>query len=536
MHFDALGGIRGSPARSAYYKCVTFCRSRPLHAVHTSVTNEGIMQRLKVNPVVLERLRAAYPRPHSSASKALQKYQDLLESLLFQATNRRSRYEAIFNLFSIPVSKLIHEGPQIGGAKVRLHAWLQANDLALIEIVERGSNLTRRVSQVKLTPLATYSEANNELAGLLKTITEPSQLTEGLQTQTSEAATLFHELYPDYHSYLSTQARDKSYDHAPIDIPSLEAYIHWINTEATKKQPAQIADETQTALTVHQIASYANGYLPQRKKVSEFGRTYYQGISVQNVNKSLRRAMLGNCWQYDIRSSVISWKAGFAREIGYHDHPTKDYSRLFWATLWYVEKKNEFMRDVRRETFGPNCTYPVEFQENLIKRARTAISFGARANSQAWRIASGGWEQSALKDIMTNSSDLSSFLRCDIVKQFIAEQAMFDRYLANQLKQILPQVYFGPLVKPKIQPSRAKAVAYLYQHCETEVMRVAYRILGANGIVPIAKIHDAFIVRKKLPSELRLEIIISMREETGNDYWNLVPEELLGFVFKASNY
>ena len=91
------------------------------------------MQRLKVNPVVLERLRAAYPRPHSSASNALQKYQDLLESLLFQATNRRSRYETIFNLFSIPVSKLIHEGPQIGGAKVRLHAWLQANDLALIE-------------------------------------------------------------------------------------------------------------------------------------------------------------------------------------------------------------------------------------------------------------------------------------------------------------------------------------------------------------------------------------------------------------------
>lgn len=494
------------------------------------------MKRLKVDPTVLERLRAVYPSPTSSASKAIKKYQDLLESLLFQAAGRRSRYETMFNLYSIPVSKLIHDGPQIGGAKVRLHTWLQANGLALIEIVERGSNLTGRVSQVRLTEFATYSEANNELAALLKTVADPNQLSNELQTQPSAAATLFHELYPDYYTYLSAAARDESYDHTPIDIASLEAYIHWINTDATKKQPAQITAETQTALTVHQIATYADGYLPQRKKRSEFGRTYYQGLSVQNVNKSLRRAMLGNCWQYDIRSSVITWKAGFAREIAYRAYPTKEYDRLFWATLWYVEKKDEFMRDALKDTFGRNHPYPVEFQKDLIKRALTAISFGARANTQAWRVSGGVWEQSALTEIMTNSIDLAAFLRSQLIKQFIDEQAIFDRYLADQLKQILPNVYFGSLVTPRIQPSRAKAVAYLYQHSETEVMNVAYRILKEQGISPIAKIHDAFIVKHKLPAELRNDIVISMREETGNAFWNLVPEELRGFVFKRPRH
>ena len=67
-------------------------------------------------------------------------------------------------------------------------------------------------------------------------------------------------------------------------------------------------------------------------------------------------------------------------------------------------------------------------------------------------------------------------------------------------------------------------------------MNVAYRILKEQDISPIAKIHDAFIVKHKLPAELRNDIVISMREETGNTFWNLVPEELEGFVFKRPRH
>jgi predicted RNA-binding protein YlxR (DUF448 family) len=48
--------------------------------------------------------------------------------------------------------------------------------------------------------------------------------------------------------------------------------------------------------TILRIAQHTNGYFLQEKKASAFGRNYYVGTSVQNVNKELRRAMLGNCY------------------------------------------------------------------------------------------------------------------------------------------------------------------------------------------------------------------------------------------------
>lgn len=63
------------------------------------------------------------------------------------------------------------------------------------------------------------------------------------------------------------------------------------------------------------IASVMDGYYVQRKKPSAFGRMYYEGVSVQNINKDLRSAVLGDCWEYDIRSSVVAWKMGWAKAI-----------------------------------------------------------------------------------------------------------------------------------------------------------------------------------------------------------------------------
>ena len=63
-----------------------------------------------------------------------------------------------------------------------------------------------------------------------------------------------------------------------------------------------------SARTILAIASVMSGNYLQRKKPSAFGRLYYEGVSVQNINKELRRAVLGNCWEYDIRSSVVAWK------------------------------------------------------------------------------------------------------------------------------------------------------------------------------------------------------------------------------------
>lgn len=104
-----------------------------------------------------------------------------------------------------------------------------------------------------------------------------------------------------------------------------------------------------------------------------------------------------------------------------------------------------------------------------------------------------------------------------------------DTYLANGLESELPEVYYGPLITRNIKPSKSKAVAFMYQKSETNVMDVAYRVLDKHGIKPIARIHDAFVVRNKLSIDLRSEIMLEMRDSTHNSRWTLKSTQLFGF-------
>jgi hypothetical protein len=492
-----------------------------------------MMLTLSIDPSVLGKLKESFPKPKHSAEKALLKYKELLEELVFKAQMRgRSNYETLLNLYSIPVSELTHKGPQIGPMKVRLHKWLSENKLSLVETVEQGSNLTGLVSLVKLTDLVAVTSNTDELSKQLASVDSPQELDAELCPDAAQNAEAFAALCPDYFSLLSPSQRDQVYDLLPVDVYSLEAYIFWINTKATMIAPGHVRVYTEQAMMVLAVAKHTGGFFPQRRKPSPFGRTYYSGISIQSVNKELRRGILGDCWEYDIRSSVVSWKMTFAQELTDELYPTKECRKQFWASIWYLEARSEFMLDVRTATFGRKSGLDVEFQDSLIKQAVTAISFGARANVNGWRAKDGAWKSTALVDILKNARQRQCFLENHTISCFIKEQVMLDSYLADGMKKDLPKVYYGPLITASIRPSKAKAVAYLYQKSETMVMDVARNVLASHGIKPIAYIHDAFIVQKKLSLDVRNEVIQEMRDQTGNSYWMLKSEKLEGFKFK----
>jgi hypothetical protein len=279
------------------------------------------------------------------------------------------------------------------------------------------------------------------------------------------------------------------------------------------------------------VAKYTGGFFPMRKKPSAFGRMYYAGTSVQNVDKTLRRAMLGNCWEYDIKSAVIAWKLTFAPELARHLDPSKQYEQQFWASILYVNGRKEFMRDVRLATFGKDSELSIDNQEKKIKQAVTAIGFGARAQESGWRVGDGSWENPSLGKIIEDFSERQAFLSCPIIEQFIHEQVALDKYLEKGMKDEMPKIYYGPLITSNVRPSRSKAVAYLYQHQETRAMDIARAILAKNGIAPIANIHDAFIVKNKLSFNVLHEIILEMRWQMGNDYFSIKGSRLDGFVF-----
>lgn len=485
---------------------------------------------LEINPLVLTKLRAAFPKPASCADKALEKYRVLLEGLLFKAIQRgRSAYELRFDLYSIPVSDLSHKGPQLNQGKKRLHSWLKDNQLELIRNIETGTNLSGLVSKVKLTELVTIKDGASELGEKLKTALTSADIDTVLSGSVHENGKLFASLYPDYFTHLAYQKRAQIFDVAPIDIASLQAYIAWMNTKATKFSRATIETSTRQAKLIHDVAKYTGGWLPMRKKPSEFGRMYYEGISVQNVNKTLRRAMLGTCWEYDVRAAVITWKLTFAEELAKQVEPNKNWRSVFWASLLYVEGRKEFMRDVRVAAFGKDSGMTVEYQDSLIKQAITAIGFGARVNGNGWRAEDGTWTNPSIMSILTNKDERDQFLACPVITQFVLEQTMLDKYLEEGMKRDLPEVYWGTLITAKKKPSRSKAVAYLYQHQETKAMDIARLVLKKHGITPIANIHDAFIVRHKLPVDVQHEIIDEMRAGMGNDLFSIKSNRLEGF-------
>ena len=493
------------------------------------------MLTLTIDPVVLERLQEAFPKPKTSAAKALKKYKELLEHLLFKVMQRgRSNYETLLNCYSLPVSQLTHDGPHIGFGKVRLHKWLNDNQLQLVQKVEVGSNLTGLVSLVKLTDLVVLDDVTSEIFLAVQNVTTPAELSQVLSSDAQKNQELFSALYPDYFGYLSPAQRDQVFDVVPIDIPSLEAYVAWLNTKATKMSPGRVRVYTEQALLILAIAKHTGGFYPQRRKPSPFGRIYYSGVSVQNVNKELRRAMLGNCWEYDIRSSVVTWKMTFAQELTDELYPFKECRKLFWASWLYLEDRADFMRDVRKDVFGKTSGLSVDFQEKLIKEAITAISFGARANVNGWREASGAWVNTALGEIFKNSSQRNAFLNSVVVQAFIKEQALLDTYISDGLKTAMPDVYFGPLITRNIRPSKSKAVAFAYQKSETLVMNVAYAVLAKHGIKPIARIHDAFVVRHRLLIDMRSEIIEEMKDQMLNNHWRIVPKQLDRYHFNLN--
>ncbi len=301
----------------------------------------------------------------------------------------------------------------------------------------------------------------------------------------------------------------------------------WLTTEATKLTKENKATALRQARIVLASSNAFNGWYLQRKKPSDFGRMYYEGVSVQNVNKELRRAMLGNCWEYDIRSIVIAWKMGFAQQYLKSSGLDDDVRHNFPATLNYLVDKADFMWTVRLYVFDDHRKLAGEFHMKLLKQAFTAMSFGARLASTGWQDGSGHWNNPALVNILKNTQERNRFFNDRSVRAFIKEQNTLDDYLFKQFKTHYPELLKLPyLVTHSGRLSKAKVLAYLYQHGETQVMDIVRASAAANERKPIANVHDAIFFKRRLGAELKAEIEWQMRSQTGNPYWHLTAKEL----------
>jgi hypothetical protein len=201
--------------------------------------------------------------------------------------------------------------------------------------------------------------------------------------------------------------------------------------------------------------------------------------------------------------------------------------KIFNATICYLEDKDDFMKTVRHFVFLNGEKIDRSFQTMLLKKAITAIGFGARATSVGWKDVGGQWQNPALVNILQNSEDRARFLGDSTIRKFIQEQNTLDSFIFSEFKKIAPELMTKKCLQtPSGRLSKSKVLAYCYQHSETQVMDIARTVLVQHGRNPLANIHDAIFLRHKLGIELKHEIELQMQEKTDNPYWKLSVDQL----------
>lgn len=232
-----------------------------------------------------------------------------------------------------------------------------------------------------------------------------------------------------------------------------------------------------------------------------------------------------------MRSSVVAWKVGYARDLLLQANTDADVRVYFPATTLYLEDKADFMETVRYFTFAGNSALSDDFQLGLIKQALTAISFGAKSTGSGWTDSSGAWKNPALVFILKSRSERDRFLADPTVKAFIEEQRALDDFIFGLVQKNRAELLaLDCLQTASGRVSKAKVLAYLYQHAETQSMNLICSIASQNGHVPIARVHDAVFFRSRLGPDLKQELELSLHDATLNKYWHLSPRQLMRYT------
>jgi hypothetical protein len=466
-----------------------------------------------IDPVVEQQLRSAFPSSRIDPGDHLAKYANALEAAMMDAMLHND-----FVLrgkqanFYASTKKIANAGPQLGPSKLRLHKWLTVNQLQLIQVAEKGNKFHGRNSLVTTTRFVTVVPASSTMS--------PEEALEWL--------------YPGY-SQLSPAQISQEFHLDKVDFKSLNVYMQSLmqNGQLPPSDSKELTKFTKAEL-IHLVATHLNGLLPQRIISSPFGRTYYERLNVQNIDKEIRHALLGPSWEYDLRTAVVAWKLQHAQQYlvvhGIQSSPRT----VFRYSYWFALRKKSFFDAVKKSVFV-NSVHNDEKQTDILKSAMTSLNFGAKLQGGYYLDDQGELKKMAIASFfidnkIDNPDDRKELLRFQqhpILNRFMDEQNKLNDLIIDITKQNNPNILNLPIVRtPTNRLSRSKLLAYLYQHAETEVMDVFRACVANLNIEVLANIHDAIILKTQLVGSSRKAVMQTMRQQTGNPFWYLQEKEI----------
>jgi len=485
--------------------------------------------KLTVSDTVLASLKRAMPKTNK-AELALEKYTRILarhlEQSLLHMDNNMYRF---FKNFYVSTHALSLEVGQfvIDGKRQYLHKWLEEKTLNLVQVITPGMK-GGDYSTVSLTNHVMMTDAMDIKQLQKKTIDELDAL---LNDRSLTDTDFFYKMFPDFVSMTKKQLND-SYDFCPVNVRSLKQFIVFLTKRANKINDVQRQMMIRQARAIIRIAEAGTGVLPMKKNPSHFGRMYYTGmLNVQSIRTILRHAMLGDCYEYDIRSSVVAWKLGFAWVVcdKYGVTPSA-FNKSFKTCLAYLGDKVKFRETVRKKTFGSSTALSQEKQLDVVKQALTAISFGARKHKHGWIDQSGKAFNPAIVGIIADETARMKFYACTEAEEYMAENKRMDEiiteYAKDQWKDLADDT---ELQTASGRVSNSKLMSFLYQQSETIVMDIVRREVDAVYKKVLANVHDAIYINEKLHSADKKRIELVMRRETGLQFWFLDEEKIEGY-------
>lgn len=485
--------------------------------------------KLTISETVLSALKRAMPKTNK-AEHALDKYTSVLERHFEQSLlHMDDNMYRFFKHFYVSTHDLSLEVGQfvIDGKRQYLHKWLEAKNLNLVHVVTTGIK-GADFSAVALTKHVTMTDAMDINQLRKKTIDELDAL---LNDKTLTDTEFFYKMFPDFVSMTKVQLK-KNYDLCPVNVKSLNQFIVFLTKRANKMNDVKKQMLIRQAKAIARIAQAGNNTLPMKKNPSHFGRMYYTGrLNVQSIRTTLRHAMLGDCYEYDIRSSVVAWKLGFAWVICDKNGITpQQFTDAFKTCLTYLADKKKFRQTVRQKTFGNSTDITEDLQLDVIKQALTAISFGARKTAQGWIDQSGKAFNPAIVKIIVDETARLNFYACPEAAAYMDEKKRMDEIITQFSKENDPVL----LTDTELQTSsgrisKSKLMSYLYQQSESIAMDIVRREVTAVYKTILANVHDAIYIDTKLHSTDKKRIELIMRRETGLQFWHLDEEKISGY-------
>ena len=481
---------------------------------------------LKVNPIVLEKLKVAFPKKNM-AEKALQKYVSNLEQKLVHARLYPERYASVTDSYSISIDVLRHTGGRVGSKKIWIQTWLERNDLALVRVYMSAEPFKKKVARIKLTELVSFVDSSGNMQPKSRSVESILADFEGI-TKQRFIQTYIPNLWKDFNS----NADLSLYEVIEVDVKSLDHYIKWLKDKSNLLSEKEKCRRLEMALIFKHSAIFSDGVFFQKRKPSFFGRTYYSGLSIQSIRKDLRESVIGSGWQYDINTSVMAFKLGFAKACyaqskGKSKHSFED---EFSSTLALVQDKKTTRETIRKEVFLNDTSLTLDKQTGLVKQALTAISFGAKVQAKGWLLCDGNLQRPALNAIFECQEVRQRFVDSAFIKKLTKEQNRLDKFICKEFTVRRQDLLDSPELKDSTgKLKNSKILSLVYQSTETLVMNFFRQKLKSTNHQVIANIHDAIILRGKLSNQTLRYIEDSIRFEFDNPYWSFEEDEVKGY-------